>query len=112
MLRFPTLEPHPAGADHAAVLPLQYPNESEGGQMARAHYNLIRHWPNSEDFQRQCDHLQVSPWFRTFLVDTHDVRMDTIARKSGFHHARVEFKKMAIAMLKRDRAAAVRDQSK
>ena len=111
MLCFPTLEPHPAGARHAAVLPLQYPNESEGRQMARAHYNLIRHWPNSEDFQRQCDHLQVSPWFRTFLVDTHDVRMDTIARKSGFH-AQVEFKKMAIAMLKRDRAAAVRDQSK
>ncbi len=84
---------------------MRYPGESEQGLMVLAHHNLMRHWPTSEDFQRQCDHLQVYRWNRAFLADTRDVKMDRLARQSGFHAA-VELKKMAIALLQRDRAVA------
>jgi hypothetical protein len=104
MLRIPSLEPHPAGAVHAAVLPLRYPDEAKE-DLVRAHYNFMRHWPTSEDFQRQCDHLQVDRWNRDFLADTHDAKMDSLARQSGFN-AEVELKKMAIALLQRDCAVA------
>jgi hypothetical protein len=83
--RWPSLEPHPAGAARAAVLPQFLPGEDAEGGMSRANHQFLRAWPRGEDFQRQSDAFQLDPWYQAFLADTHDLRLDAIARRSGFH---------------------------
>jgi hypothetical protein len=99
--------PHPRAHRRGSLSssPNALSGESKKGLIMRAHHNWMRHWPTSEDFQRQCDHFQVDHWGRNFLADAHDLKMDRLARQSGFH-APVELKKMAIALLQRDRAIA------
>jgi hypothetical protein len=101
-MQFPTLSPHFVAAN-SAMLPMTYPGENDDGRMTRGYWNFLKPWPTLNDFRQQCEHLHVDDDFvRDFLADTHDVKMEGIAKRSGFHVETV-FEKLSIALLERDK---------
>ena len=100
-MQFPTLEPHFVAAN-AAMLPMTYPGENDDGKMTRVYWNFLKPWPTLNDFRQQCDRLHVNAFFRKFLADTHDVKLEGIAKRSGFHVETV-FERLSIALLERDK---------
>jgi hypothetical protein len=100
-MQFPALEPHYFVAN-AAMLPMTYPGETDEGKMDRSHYNFLRPWPTLDDFHQQCERLQVNAWYKAFLANVHDDKMEHIAMRSGFH-PQARLKMLAISLLERDK---------
>jgi hypothetical protein len=105
-MQFPTLEAHFV-ANAAAMLPMKYPGETDDGRMDRSSWNFLRPWPTLDDFHQQCEQLQVNAWFKAFLANAHDYKMEHIAMRSGFH-PQARFKMLAISLLERDKRRRLR----
>ena len=105
-MQFPTLESHFV-ANAAAMLPMTYPGETDEGRVDRSYWNFLRPWPTLDDFHQQCEQLEVNAWFKAFLANAHDDKMEHIAMRSGFH-PQARLKKLAISLLERDKRRRLR----
>jgi hypothetical protein len=106
-MQFPALEPHILAVANAAMLPRMYPGETDEGKMDRSYWNFLSPWPTLDDFHQQCEQLHVDAWFKAFLADSHDIKMESIAISSGFH-TQARFEMLAISLLERDKRRRLR----